>query len=344
MKLLLKIIAVLFCILVFLVGVLFAFNMSSNESGIQVEETAETSETDVQVEEEIYTVVAPSYTYDYDNFDNAKEVANKSPNAYITHNDEVVWVKDALFTVYVDNEETNSYNNYAKAVAYAKNFDNSDVFYKTSSSSVFSTKEVVPTHYMIDNTPIISMGSMQSGSSVASINMILKKLGKKTTNENLAEQMIKDKTPLKKKNGLLTYGNPYKGFVGDIYSSDVYDGYVYVEPMYDLLKKQLPNNAINLTGSEFDDLKRFISADIPVIVVTNSSFQTLTENDFLSWYNDGTEIFVPKNLMTVVVVGYDDEYVYINNPQNGKEKQKIDKTSFTGSFTQLNNQCMAYVR
>lgn len=53
--------------------------------------------------------------------------------------------------------------------------------------------------------------------------MLLSHAGVEADKMNLAQQIRKDPTAYKRVNGVTTFGNPYDGFVGDMYSYDVRD-------------------------------------------------------------------------------------------------------------------------
>lgn len=73
----------------------------------------------------------------------------------------------------------------------------------------------------------------------------------------------------------------------------------------------------NSCGQTLDQLcKRYIDSDIPVIIWATVDMRD-AEGDFAYWFTeDGREIQYNRSLHCILLVGYDDDYYYFNDPKH----------------------------
>lgn len=102
--------------------------------------------------------------------------------------------------------------------------------------------------------------------------MLLNHAGLKTNKLSLTNQIKKDPTPYKKKNGKIYFGHPNTGFVGDMYSFKTHSFGVLNKPIEDLAKKHLPVRIINLTEKSFTTIEEYVAAGHPVWIINTSWF------------------------------------------------------------------------
>ena len=138
-------------------------------------------------------------------------------------------------------------------------------------------------------------------------------------------------------------GNPHQGFVGDIYSI-VNDGYgVYNEPLYNLLQIYIGNEALNLTGVDFNDLYYYINKNIPVLVIINTKFNLLPENEFDYLNTTRGKVKITYREHAVLITGYDKTHIYINDPMYPNKTYKKPKNEFIKAWEQMGKQAITYV-
>ena len=78
------------------------------------------------------------------------------------------------------------------------------------------------------------------------------------------------------------HGNPYDGFVGDMYSF-ANPGYgVYHGPIRELAEEYLPDQVADLTGSPFDVVLAEVAAGRPVWIITNVQWRALPDSEALA--------------------------------------------------------------
>jgi uncharacterized protein YvpB len=113
--------------------------------------------------------------------------------------------------------------------------------------------------------------------------------------------------------------------------------------LFVLLKKYIPTG-INLTGGTFEDLEQKISDGIPVVVWTTVTFTVPTEKQWVVWDTPSGPVKVTFQEHTVLLVGYDEKHVYVNDPLGGKKSFKIKKQQFIASWEALGKQALSYTK
>lgn len=174
-----------------------------------------------------------------------------------------------------------------------------------------------------------------NGCEVTSLAMVLKYHGIVITKNELAEKV--KKVPFTYENGLK--GNPHDGFVGDMAKGPGLS--VYHGPIVQLAKKYVGERVIDLTGSEPEVIYEQISKELPVWVITTTTFKPV--QNFQTWYTPSGKVKVTFNVHSVVVTGFDEEYVYLNNPY-GKKNQKVNKKLFEDSWIQMGRQAVVITK
>ncbi|OEH93605.1 C39 family peptidase [Bacillus solimangrovi] len=188
------------------------------------------------------------------------------------------------------------------------------------------------------NIPHIEqMPELARGCEVTSLAMLLNSAGVEVDKMALAQEVKKVSFI---SNGY--YGNPHHGFVGNIYSYTQLGYGVYHEPIADLAEKYLPGQIDDLTGQDISSIYASIDAGIPVWVITNSRFKALPENQFVSWKTKEGIVDITYSEHSVLVTGYDDQYIYVNDPLYYKGNRKLNRFHFEQSWIQMGSQAIAY--
>ncbi|TLS50016.1 hypothetical protein FE782_22010 [Paenibacillus antri] len=195
---------------------------------------------------------------------------------------------------------------------------------------------------LLDAPIIEQLPEFRNGCEVVSLTMLLQYYGIDKNKMELAEEMKKDPTERKESADriILYWGNPNTGFVGDITGKT--KGYgIYNRPLLELLEKYIPS-ALNLTGRSFDEIERSISDGRPVVVWTTVSFEKPREDQWLTWDSPQGEVRATFQEHAVLLVGYDNDYVYVNDPLSGKKQLKLEKRTFLPSWEALGKQAISY--
>lgn len=193
---------------------------------------------------------------------------------------------------------------------------------------------------MLD-APIIKQNpELYNGCELTSLTMLLQFSGISLNKMDLVPQMKKDPTPIQydEYENITYWGNPNLGFVGDITGKQ--KGYsIYHGALLELMKTYIPTG-IDLTGVSFDKLERHLSEGIPVIAWTTIGY---TEpKQWVVWDSPIGPIRATFSVHSVLLVGFDKQYVYVNDPLTGVKGQRVDKAQFIKSWEAMGKQAISY--
>lgn len=252
------------------------------------------------------------------------------------------WNQKKPFAVCQNKKYLGVFDSFAKASKYARKYKNTYIYYYNNKKLIW-TNSIKLKNNVILKVPMISqMPELARGCEVTSLAMMLRYAGVKVDKMTLAKEIKKDNTPYKIKNGKIYFGHPNVGFVGDIYSFKNKGYGVYHKPIKVLAEKYLPDEIIDLTGCNWNDILYFINAKTPVWVISNGSFKELDNNFFQEWNTPYGLIRITMKEHSVLIVGYDKNYVYINNPLRKKGTQKIPMKDFYKAWIQMGRQAISY--
>lgn len=139
-------------------------------------------------------------------------------------------------------------------------------------------------------------------------------------------------------------GNPNEGFVGNIYTFSESGYGVYHGPLFQLAKKYLPNKAVDLTGKSIEELYKSVKAGQPVVMITNATFAPLDEDEFTTWETNNGDVSITYNEHCVVLIGYDQESVYIRDPLKDSLDVKVPREKFEQAWVQMGSQAISYMK
>jgi uncharacterized protein YvpB len=192
------------------------------------------------------------------------------------------------------------------------------------------------------NVPAVSQDpELYNGCEVTSLSMLLSAAGHPVDKMTLANEIPKDPTPIgyDSNGNIVSWGDPNVGFVGDITGKN--PGYgVYHGPVYRLLNTILPGQAVDLTGSSFDDILRYIASGKPVVAWTTVTFSPTSS--WVTWQGPNGPVRATFNEHAVLIVGFNDKQIFINNPLDGTAGEAVDRNQFMASWIQLGQQAVSF--
>ncbi|MDR1688633.1 MAG: C39 family peptidase [Clostridiales bacterium] len=195
-----------------------------------------------------------------------------------------------------------------------------------------------PLSCIIKNVPLILQNpELPRGCEVTSLAMLMNFCGIKTDKISLSEKIKRDTTPRETKNNKIYWGNPNNGFIGDMYDFSKPGYGVYHKPIYELLLEYTPQ-AKDLTGCEFEEIKTSVANEIPVWVIINATYKPLYKTAFQTWHTPDGEIQITYREHSVLITGYDSEYVYFNDPLGARDKAEIE--AFIQCWRQMGSQAV----
>jgi uncharacterized protein YvpB len=192
------------------------------------------------------------------------------------------------------------------------------------------------------NVPLIKQNpELKYGCEVTSLAMLLKYAGADTNKMELYQKIKKDNDPLKRSahGDILSWGNPAEGFVGDM--TGKHAGYaVFDKPMIDLINVYLPGRAVNLTGKNFEEVLNHVSAGYPAVVWTTGDYRL--PDRWESWSHGNEVIKTPLDLHVVVIVGFNETTVYLNDPLSGRKQVPVSKARFIETWKVMQSRAVSY--
>lgn len=172
-----------------------------------------------------------------------------------------------------------------------------------------------------------------NGCEVTSLAMLLNYNGLAVTKNELADKIAT--VPLTYDNG--QKGNPHEGFVGSV-SGDTPGLGVYHEPIADLAKQYVASDRVHdISGQSFERVLSAVAEGNPVWIITTSIFSPV--DTLQEWETPTGTLEMTYDMHSVVVTGFDQKYIYINNPY-GEKEQQLERTDFIAAWEQLGKQAL----
>ncbi|WP_409341137.1 C39 family peptidase [Paenibacillus sp. MBLB4367] len=220
---------------------------------------------------------------------------------------------------------------------------------KTPVASASPTPEPAPTPVplkpsaMIDAPVIRQRPELPSGCEITSLTMLFNYYGIDKNKMELTKEMKYDQTPLKlgPRGEVISWGNPNTGYVGDPTGQTGRGFGIYHTALAELLQTYIPTG-VDITGGEFEDLERQIQDDKPVVVWTTLDFNVPDRDRWVVWDTPLGPIRTTFMEHSVLLVGYDEQYVYVNDPYTGKANVQIDKARFIETWEVMGKQAISY--
>ncbi|AND41862.1 C39 family peptidase [Cytobacillus oceanisediminis] len=196
---------------------------------------------------------------------------------------------------------------------------------------------------IIDAPAVNQFPELPRGCEVTSLSMLLQHAGIQADKMTLAKEIKKNPEPYHIENGKIYFGHPNDGFIGDMYSFDNPGLGVYHKPVKELAEKYMPGSIEDLTGSDFEDLKIHLSDGRPVWVIINTAYKQLSDDFFQTWHTPSGKIQITYKEHSVLLTGYDQEYMYFNDPLTGEKNKKAPKNDFEKAWVQMGKQAITYL-
>lgn len=281
----------------------------------------------------------------FGNWDDAYSFANQYTMTYITKKGQEDWMWDNYppFSVCFEGEEY-LFKTLSEAMAYGRAKPGSYIVNRANKATIWQSGDALPASHKIEGVPLIAQfPELPRGCEVTALAMLLNYYGIGVSKMDLAHEVAKDPTEYSQtKEGVVTFGNPSYGFVGDMYDKSKPGLGVYHEPLMELMRSYIGGDALDLTGSSFTDLFYFIAKDKPVVVITNYTFTPLEPNKFEAWKTPFGDAIITTAMHAVTIIGYDESTVYFNDPFNDTKTGSAPLTQFINAWEQMGHQALTY--
>ena len=208
-------------------------------------------------------------------------------------------------------------------------------------------QEPLPATAMLNVPAQSQYPQLPNGCEVTSLSMLLTAAGHPVNKMVLAKEEPTDPTKLvldiyrnaenKTVHVVKFWGNPNRGFVGQVGVANYGYG-IYHGPLTKLLNRVLPGRAEDLTGRPFSAVLAQVARGIPVVAWTTTTFRPT--DDWVTWESPEGPVHATPLEHAVLIVGYNKNQIFVNNPLNGRRAQPVDKEEFIQAWRQLGEQAV----
>lgn len=278
--------------------------------------------------------------------DTAEEAINKAKKykrsiAINTYTDEWIYSEFNPFIIITD-KAIHDFEDFREAITYAKINDYEKIYYKDNQTVIWERNPQFEEKIVLD-VPLIQQNkepALPRGCEVTSLAMLLKYYNIDIDKMELAAKVKKDTTPYIKENGKIKYGNPYDGFVGDMYNTSNPGYGVYHGPIVELAQQYVGNRVVDLTGLSFEEITYILQQGYPVWIITNALYRPLDDSKFEIWHTPTGIVKITYKLHSVVITGVSENMIYINDPLSSSKNIKHNKEQFKKAWEQMGNQAI----
>lgn len=249
----------------------------------------------------------------------------------------IIFIVSSLYIFYLYHEEKITLKNTVIPVAFNDYFtiQTNKVNYEKNVLS----KKTYPWYYKqninwLVDTPIIDQTkNLPNGCEVVSATMLLNYYGLKVNETTLADDYL-PKKEVQAKDGKLYGPNPALYYAGDPSTKTLGWGTfapVIVNTINSYLEKT--NNTNYIANDETGTSLTFLASyKEPIIIWITTDYEPIKKLSIWNSFDGKTSYYYPNKSHTVLLVGQDSDYYYINDPLKPKEKQKVAKAKLEGAF------------
>lgn len=193
---------------------------------------------------------------------------------------------------------------------------------------------------LLDAPVVKQFPELPRGCEVTSLAMLLQYNDIDVDKMELARGIKKNPVLLEKREEVTYWGHPNDGYIGDMYTYKEPGFGVYHSPIAELAEKYLPGKIKDITGTDFSEIKTYLSLDLPIWVIINTTYKKLPASSFEEWITPSGPVSITYKEHSVLITGYDDKYIYFNDPITGIKNRKEPYNSFGEAWEQMGKQAI----
>ncbi|GGE44259.1 hypothetical protein GCM10011391_23830 [Pullulanibacillus camelliae] len=191
---------------------------------------------------------------------------------------------------------------------------------------------------MIDVPLIAQLPELPRGCEVTSLCMLLQHAKIQVDKLQLAEAVVK--VPFETDG---VHGHPNDGFVGDMYSFETPGLGTFHRPIVQLAKTFLGDRIIDLTDCEWARIEGQIDRGFPVWVIVTSRYNYVEDEHWETWLTAHGTLKITYKEHAVVITGYNEDFVYFNDPLDNIKNRPGNKQDFIDGWKQFGQQAISYL-
>lgn len=269
----------------------------------------------------------------------AEAKKTKRTIAINTYTDEWVYADFNPFLIITENA-IHDFENLKDAVRYAKQNHYEKIYYKDTNTVIWEANIEIIQDTLLEVPLINQLPELPRGCEVTSLAMVMNYAGFNVDKMTLAAQIKKESQPYINENGKIKAGNPYDGFVGDMYNMSNFGYGVYHGPIAELAKQYAGERVVDLTGMSFDEVLYILQKGYPVWIITNSSCTPLDDSKFMMWHTPTGIVKITYSLHSMVMTGVSNNKIYVNDPLSSSKNKGYNLELFKKAWEQMGNQAV----
>ncbi len=231
----------------------------------------------------------------------------------------------SLYEAYVDSKRTGTWTTYQDTFTYIRNNPKSILYQlkPDGTRNLVYDGAYIETPNRLDVPTLSQKPELMRGCEVTSLAMFLSYcLDVKIIKMSVADRLIMDLSDYDDSQGWVKFGNMHRGFVGSLTDRSKPGLGVYIEPIHEMASEYIEEGLVDITGAGLDQMLYFLSKGSPVLVITPMTYTAITENQTEHWETPWGFMEVTYKEHAVVLVGYDETYVYFNDPLTGSTSKR----------------------
>ncbi len=200
--------------------------------------------------------------------------------------------------------------------------------------------EEILTSYHIKKVPYINQFKLgyPTGCEAVSATMVLKYKGYNVSTKDIINKTRMGTKKHQKSDGVWYGANPFEEFVGNPSLGLGKGSYgVFAKPIAEAMGAYASGKVKNISSCSENELFNQVSKGNPVVVWCVKNGGNLKEG--VTWHYDGGTFKELVGEHCAVLIGYDEDYVYLNDPSAG-ENVKQSKSKFISNWKQLFSQAI----
>jgi len=209
---------------------------------------------------------------------------------------------------------------------------------KTKDELLFDSSSLLTSQYLEEITILSQRPELPRGCEVTSLSILLDYyLDVAPGKMELAAELKTSTIEYKVIDGFVNYANMHYEFAGSMSDRHKPGLGVYIEPIKILADHYTDYNPTNITGISFEQLLTFVSNNQPVLIIIPNRYQVVANYGIEVWKTNSGYMEVTYQEHSVVIMGFDENYVYYSDPSKGIiDKKSIQ--SFKNAWESIGSQ------
>ena len=188
----------------------------------------------------------------------------------------------------------------------------------TKDELLFDSSTLLANQYLNSVRILSQRPELPRGCEVASLSILLDYyLDEGPDKMELANELKVSTIDYRIIDGFVNYSDMHYEFAGSMSDTSKPGLGVYIQPIKELAQEYTKDKPTNITGVSFEQLLTFVSNKQPVLIIISNRYQPVADYGIEVWKTKSGYMEVTYQEHSVVVMGFDENYVYYSDPSKG---------------------------